>query len=62
MWSCPSTSSVVGSYHKIGSFVSSVANLPRIVTLHDFTIEPVSGPDGLRMTIVAKTYRYLEDA
>ncbi len=53
---------VEGSYHKIGSFVSSVANLPRIVTLHNFEIEPVAGPDNLRMTIVAKTYRYLEDA
>ncbi len=53
---------VEGSYHKIGSFVSSVANLPRIVTLHNFEIEPVAGPDNLRMMIVAKTYRYLEDA
>ncbi len=53
---------VEGSYHKIGSFVSSVANLPRIVTLHDFEIEPVGSPDQLRMTILAKTYRYLEDS
>ena len=52
---------VEGSYHKIGSFVSSVANLPRIVTLHDFDIEPQNGADYLRMRIVAKTYRYLED-
>ena len=52
---------VEGSYHKIGSFVSSVANLPRIVTLHDFDIEPQNGADNLRMRIVAKTYRYLED-
>ena len=53
---------VEGSYHKIGSFVSGVANLSRIVTLHDFIISPQDGnPENLRMTILAKTYRYLEE-
>ncbi len=52
---------VEGSYHKIGSFVSGVANLSRIVTLHDFIIEPVRNSDRLRMQILAKTYRYLEE-
>lgn len=53
---------VEGSYHKIGSFVSGVANLSRIVTLHDFIISPQEGnPENLRMTILAKTYRYLEE-
>ena len=52
---------VEGDYHKIGSFVSAVANLPRIVTLHDFSIEPLETSSYLRMEIVAKTYRYLED-
>ena len=53
---------VEGSYHKIGSFVSGVANLSRIVTLHDFIISPQEGnSEHLRMTILAKTYRYLEE-
>lgn len=52
--------SVVGSYHDLATFVSGVASLPRIVTLHDFTIAP-AGADStskLRMSILAKTYRY----
>lgn len=50
---------VVGSYHELASFVSSVAGLPRIVTLHDLTISPVGG-DGeqLNMQVLARTYRY----
>ncbi len=52
---------VEGNYHKIGAFVSAVANLSRIVTLHDFTIAPLKSPQNLKMTILAKTYRYLEE-
>jgi type IV pilus assembly protein PilO len=52
---------VDGDYHKIGSFVSGVANLSRIVTLHDFTISPQTTPENLKMKILAKTYRYLEE-
>jgi type IV pilus assembly protein PilO len=52
---------VDGDYHKIGSFVSGVANLSRIVTLHDFTISPQKSPENLKMKILAKTYRYLEE-
>jgi type IV pilus assembly protein PilO len=50
---------VVGSYHELASFVSSVAGLPRIVTLHDLKITPV-GNDGdlLNMQVLARTYRY----
>ncbi len=51
---------VRGSYHELGNFVSGVAGLPRIVTLHDFTIQPVSG-DQLDMSILARTYRYRDD-
>lgn len=54
---------VIGSYHDIATFVSSVSGLPRIVTLHDFKIEPVEeggNPDLLKMDILAKTYRYNE--
>ncbi len=50
---------VSGSYHELASFVSSVAGLPRIVTLHDLTIEPSGGEgDQLDMQVVARTYRY----
>ena len=52
---------VEGNYHKIGSFVSGVASLSRIVTLHDFEITPQGAPTNLRMTILAKTYRYLDE-
>lgn len=59
--------SVTGSYHDIGSFVSDVADLSRIVTLHDFEIQPQTqarGPDAggvLSMNILAKTYRYNDE-
>ncbi|GAB1255919.1 type 4a pilus biogenesis protein PilO [Aurantivibrio plasticivorans] len=49
---------VQGSYHDLGSFVSAIAGMPRIVTLHDFTISGSSSGRGLDMTILAKTYRY----
>ncbi len=48
---------VVGDYHDFGTFVSGVASLDRIVTLHDFTIRARSDA-VLDMSIVAKTYRY----
>ncbi|MCM0610952.1 type 4a pilus biogenesis protein PilO [Marinobacter sediminum] len=50
---------VSGAYHELASFVSSVASLPRIVTLHDLTIKPTGG-DGeqLDMQVLARTYRY----
>jgi type IV pilus assembly protein PilO len=59
----PNNIVVVGTYHEIGGFVSGVAALPRIVTIEDVNIVPAgSGPrDNLRMTAVAKTYRYLDD-
>ena len=56
---------LVGSYHEFGSFVSGIAALPRIVTLHDISITPVDvskgGYDNLIMDVTAKTYRYIED-
>ena len=49
-----------GTYHDFGSFVSGVASLPRIVTLHDFSI--TANKSGLlNMTVTAKTYRYNDD-
>jgi len=57
---------LVGTYHQFGSFVSGIAALPRIVTLHDIQITPTSdlkngGYDNLTMDVTAKTYRYIED-
>ena len=48
---------VVGDYHDFGTFVSGVASLDRIVTLHDFTIR-ARDDSFLDMSIVARTYRY----
>lgn len=66
-----------GSFHEFGQFVSGIASLPRIVTLHNITIKPTgSGRGGsrrnedqpasvignaLELDITAKTYRYLDD-
>ncbi|MEH6549179.1 MAG: type 4a pilus biogenesis protein PilO [Pseudomonadales bacterium] len=53
--------SLGGTYHDFGAFVSGVAALPRIVTLHDFKITRQKGKGGpLKLDIVAKTYRYKE--
>jgi len=50
---------VTGTYHDFGTFVSGIAGLPRIVTLHDFkmTSDPKT-PGVLSMSISARTYRY----
>ena len=48
-----------GSYHDLGAFISAMAGLPRIVTLHDFTISAGgANANQLNMSIIAKTYRY----
>jgi len=51
-----------GSYHQFGAFVSGIAALPRIVTLHDIEITPASkgAYDDLTLDLTAKTYRYLD--
>ena len=48
-----------GGYHEFALFVSAIEHLPRIVTLHDFTLRPVSpaANSPLRITLLAKTYR-----
>ncbi len=55
----PIAISATGSYHDLGAFISGMAGLPRIVTLHDFSIT-AKGDDAnhLQMSIIAKTYRY----
>jgi type IV pilus assembly protein PilO len=55
---------LTGSYHQFGQFVSDIAALPRIVTLHDIEIGPEKPDelgDDLVLKVTAKTYRYLED-
>ena len=52
-----------GGYHEIANFVSGVASLPRIVTLHDIKITPEEQGtyDLLSLDVTAKTYRYIEE-
>lgn len=64
----PNQIRVLGTYHELGTFVSGVAALPRIVTIENVKIEPVGGkskgassPGRLRMDAVLKTYRYLDE-
>lgn len=60
---------VRGTYHEFGDFISGIAALPRIVTIHNVTVYPQSkgkndnslGENPLVMEAVAKTYRYLEE-
>ena len=54
---------LTGSYHEIGNFVSGIAGLPRIVTLHDINITPEDREsfDNLSMEVTAKTYRYIDE-
>ena len=66
----PINITVTGSYHEFGEFISAVAALPRIVTQHDLKIVPINrgqdetsqaGATALRLNMVAKTYRYLDE-
>jgi type IV pilus assembly protein PilO len=58
---------VTGVYHDFGHFVSGLAALPRIVTVHDVTIEPKDNPGQsrpphpLEMSATVKTYRYIDE-
>jgi len=51
---------VTGTYHEFGNFISGIAALPRIVTVHDINMEPDKN-GKLTMSILAKTYRYLDE-
>jgi type IV pilus assembly protein PilO len=55
---------LTGSYHQMGEFVSGIAALPRIVTLHEISIKPDNKDayDNLSFELTAKTFRYLDDA
>lgn len=58
----PISMKVTGNYHQFGEFVSAIAALPRIVTLHNLTMSPVAESSGkMTMDITAKTYRYFDE-
>jgi type IV pilus assembly protein PilO len=50
---------ITGNYHDMGAFASDVAQLPRIVTLNDVSVNNDKGV--LTMDAVAKTFRYLDE-
>jgi len=54
---------VKGTYHQFGAFISGLASLPRIVTIHNISIKPKGKKSGgaLVMEATAKTYRYLDE-
>ena len=54
---------LTGSYHEFGEFVSGIAALPRIVTLHDIEVKPevTTAFDQLTLEVTARTYRYLDE-
>lgn len=61
----PISIKVRGTYHEFGAFVSGVAALPRIVTIHDIAIQSAGKDavnDELSMELTAKTYRYLDES
>ncbi len=49
---------ITGNYHDLGAFTSDIANLPRIVTLNNMSVEGAKGT--LTLNAVAKTFRYLD--
>jgi len=53
---------MTGTYHEFGRFVSGIAALPRIVTLHNISITTDVKSENLSMDVEAKTYRYLDEA
>lgn len=53
--------SMQGNYHSFGQFISNIVSMPRIVTLHDFSIKVAAkNPKNLQITLNVKTYRILE--
>ncbi len=53
----PVSLEVIGTFHQLGKFTSDIADLPRIVTLEDFTITKLKG-ELLKVNMIARTYRY----
>jgi type IV pilus assembly protein PilO len=59
--SMPVNIKVSGAYHDIGGFISDIAQLPRIVTLHDINLTPVDKNKTVTMEARIETYRYLDE-
>ena len=63
----PISLEVSGSYHQLATFISGIASLPRIVTISEMKLEPfdkkedISTSGKLKMSAIAKTYRYLQE-
>ncbi len=64
----PITLEVIGSFHQLATFISGIAALPRIVTISEMKLQPIKKDDKneetsgkLKMSAVAKTYRYLQE-
>ena len=61
----PISIEATGDYHAFGAFATGIAALPRIVTLHDFTVEAKQDTEKksdipvINYTVKAKTYRYI---
>ena len=53
----PISIAVRGGYHSLGAFASDLAQLPRLLTLHDFTLLPDDGGGALVWQVEARTYR-----
>ena len=52
---------VRGDYHRIATFLAGIAAQPRIVTQHDLTLAPVEDGEGLRLSMLARTYSYRDN-
>ncbi len=57
----PITMRVTGTYHQFAEFISGIAALPRIVTLHNFKMGQLTSDGNMTMDITAKTYRYFDE-
>lgn len=57
----PVSIKVSGGYHDLGNFVSDVAKLPRVVTIHDIILQPGKASQ-LVMDATVRTYRYLDES
>ena len=59
----PINIAVLGKYHEFGDFISGLASLPRIVTIHNVQLSRIGEKDNdvLRLQAIAKTYRYLDE-
>lgn len=55
---------VIGKYEELGLFVSGLASLPRIVTIHNVDIAPLDKDNtgNMNMSAIIKTYNELDQA